>query len=146
MAVGYCTLYGDMCGGLAVIADVPKTLIYRLAKEVINAGHEVIPGTVLSKAPTAELRPNQKDSDSLPPYEALDPILQLYIEEHKSADEIIEAGHDAATVHDVVRKIEMNEYKRRQAALGLKVTSKSFGVGRRYPVARKIEETATVHT
>jgi NAD+ synthase (glutamine-hydrolysing) len=138
-AVGYCTIYGDMAGGLAVISDVPKTLIYRLAREVINHGHEVIPSTILTKEPTAELRPNQKDSDSLPPYDRLDPILQLYIEERKSPEEIVEAGHDAAVVADVVRRVELNEYKRRQAAPGLKITSKSFGIGRRYPIARKIE-------
>jgi NAD+ synthetase len=142
MAVGYCTLYGDMAGGLAVISDVPKTMIYRLAKEVINHGHEVIPQATLTKPPSAELRPNQKDTDSLPPYDVLDPILQAYIEEHKSPEQIIEGGADPAVVADVVRRVELNEYKRRQAAPGLKVTSKSFGMGRRHPIARKIETAA----
>ena len=143
-SVGYTTLYGDMAGGLAVVSDVPKTLLYRLAREVINHGHEVIPSTILDKAPTAELRPNQKDTDFLPPYDVLDPILEMFVEQCKSAEEIIEAGHDAATVHDVIRKVELNEYKRRQAAPGIKITGKSFGVGRRYPIARRIEQPAAV--
>lgn len=136
-STGYCTLYGDMCGGLAVISDVPKTMIYSLAREVINKEHEVIPQSTLTKPPSAELKPNQRDSDSLPEYELLDPILKAYIEEGKSLDEIATMGFDKAVVSDVIRRVEANEYKRRQAAPGLKVTSKAFGIGRRYPIARR---------
>jgi NAD+ synthetase len=139
LAVGYCTLYGDMCGGLAVISDVPKTMIYRLAKW-INQKREIIPAASITKAPSAELRPNQTDQDSLPPYDVLDAILNAYVVEGKSAAEIIRAGFDEATVRRVVRLIDANEYKRRQAAPGLKVTSKAFGVGRRVPIAQKYRE------
>jgi NAD+ synthetase len=139
LAVGYCTLYGDMCGGLAVISDVPKTLIYRLATW-INRDREIIPASSLTKAPSAELRPNQTDQDSLPPYEALDAILDLYVVNGKSAAEIVAAGHDEATVRKVIRLIDLNEYKRRQAAPGLRVTTKAFGVGRRIPIAQKYRE------
>jgi NAD+ synthase (glutamine-hydrolysing) len=134
LAVGYCTLYGDMCGGLAVISDVPKTMVYVLAR-YINREREIIPASVLVKPPSAELRPNQTDQDSLPPYEILDAILHLYIEENKPAAEIIAAGYDAALVREIIRKIDRAEYKRRQAALGLKVTTKAFGMGRRIPIA-----------
>jgi NAD+ synthetase len=136
LAVGYCTLYGDMCGGLAVISDVPKTMIYRLARW-INRDHEIIPSASLSKPPSAELRPNQTDQDSLPPYELLDAVLERYVVEGRSAEEIIDAGFDAGVVRKVVRLIDSSEYKRRQAAPGLKVTRKAFGVGRRIPIAQQ---------
>jgi len=136
LAVGYCTLYGDMCGGLAVISDVPKTLIYRVAKW-INRDQEIIPETSITKPPSAELRPDQCDQDSLPPYEVLDAILDLYVVQGKSSAEIVASGFDEATVKRVIRLIDLNEYKRRQAAPGLKVTSKAFGMGRRIPIAQK---------
>jgi len=139
LAVGYCTLYGDMCGGLAVISDVPKTMVYRLARW-INRDKEIIPSASITKPPSAELRPNQTDQDALPPYEALDAILEAYVVEGRSAAEIIAAGFDEATVKRVVRLIDLNEYKRRQAAPGLKVTSKAFGVGRRIPIAQRYRE------
>jgi NAD+ synthetase len=136
LAVGYCTLYGDMCGGLAVISDVPKTMVYRLARWINRSG-EIIPAASITKAPSAELRPNQTDQDSLPPYEVLDAILEAYVVQLRSTSEIIAMGHDESTVKRVVRLIDANEYKRRQAAPGLKVTSKAFGVGRRIPIAQK---------
>jgi len=138
LAVGYCTLYGDMCGGLAVISDVPKTTVYKLA-EYINqrAGREVIPRSSITKAPSAELRPDQTDQDSLPPYDVLDAILHKYVEEELSSDEIVAAGFDPQVVQQVVRMVDTNEYKRKQAALGLKVTSRAFGVGRRMPIAAR---------
>jgi NAD+ synthetase len=139
LAVGYCTLYGDMCGGLSVISDVPKMMVYRLAKW-INREREIIPAASITKAPSAELRPNQTDQDSLPPYELLDAILDAYIVEGRSADEIVKAGYDEQAVKRVVRLIDANEYKRRQAAPGLKVTSKAFGVGRRIPIAQRYRE------
>jgi NAD+ synthetase len=139
LAVGYCTLYGDMSGGLAVISDVPKTMIYPLAKW-INREAEIIPLSSISKPPSAELRPNQRDQDSLPPYEILDGILDLYVIQGKGASEIIAAGFDAPTVNRVIRLIDRNEYKRRQAAPGLKVTSKAFGMGRRIPIAQRYEQ------
>ena len=139
LAVGYCTLYGDMCGGLAVISDVPKTMVYRLANW-INREREIIPAASIHKAPSAELRPNQTDQDSLPSYETLDAILEAYIVQLRSAPEIIKSGFDAATVKKVIRLIDFNEYKRRQAAPGLKVTSKAFGVGRRIPIAQRYRE------
>ena len=136
LAVGYCTLYGDMCGGLAVISDVPKTMVYRISKWV-NRDREIIPTDSITKAPSAELRPNQTDQDSLPPYDVLDAILEAYVVEGRCASEIIKSGFDEATVRRIVRLINLNEYKRRQAAPGLKVTTKAFGVGRRIPVAQK---------
>ena len=141
IAVGYCTLYGDMCGGLAVISDVPKTLVYKLSR-VGNARHHLaIPETVFEKPPSAELRPDQKDSDSLPPYEVLDAILRLYVEEFRSAREIAEElSLPLALVKDVALKVDRNEYKRQQAAPGLKVTSKAFGMGRRFPIAQRYSE------
>jgi NAD+ synthetase len=139
LAVGYCTLYGDMNGGLAVISDVPKMMVYRLSRW-INREREIIPAASITKAPSAELRPNQTDQDSLPPYEILDAILEAYVVHAKSTAEIIAAGFDAATVKRVVRLIDLSEYKRRQAAPGLKVTTKAFGVGRRVPVAQKYRE------
>ena len=139
LAVGYCTLYGDMCGGLAVISDVPKTMVYRLARW-INRDKEIIPAASITKPPSAELRPNQTDQDSLPPYDVLDAILEAYVVQGRSAAEIIAGGFDEATVKRVVRLIDLNEYKRRQAAPGLKVTSKAFGVGRRIPIAQRYRE------
>ena len=138
LAVGYCTLYGDMCGGLAVIADVPKMMVYALARHINQrAGREIIPPGTLTKAPSAELRPDQTDQDSLPPYELLDQILDLYIRREKSPEEIVAAGFDAQTVQKIVRLVDTSEYKRKQAALGLKVTSRAFGVGRRMPIAAR---------
>jgi NAD+ synthetase len=139
LAVGYCTLYGDMCGGLAVISDVPKTMIYRISKW-INREKEIIPAASITKPPSAELRPNQTDQDSLPPYDVLDAILDAYVVQGKAASEIAEAGFDGETVRKVVRLIDLNEYKRRQAAPGLKVTSKAFGMGRRIPIAQRYWE------
>jgi NAD+ synthase (glutamine-hydrolysing) len=135
LAVGYCTLYGDMVGGLAVISDVPKTLVYRLA-QYVNARKPVIPQATLEKPPSAELRPNQKDSDSLPPYDVLDTILEDYIEDYKSAEQIAERrGFDLHLVRKAIRMVERSEYKRQQAAPGLKISEKAFGVGRRFPIA-----------
>jgi NAD+ synthetase len=136
LAVGYCTLYGDMCGGLAVISDVPKMLVYRLA-QYINRDREIIPVSTLTKPPSAELRPDQKDTDSLPPYNVLDPIIAAYVEQHLDVEAIAALGFDRAIVADVIRRIDGSEYKRRQAAPGLRISSKAFGVGRRYPVAAK---------
>ena len=135
LAVGYCTLYGDMCGGLAVISDVPKTMVYRISKW-INREREIIPEASITKPPSAELRPNQTDQDSLPPYDVLDAILEAYVVQMKSASDIVQSGFDEATVKRVVRLIDFAEYKRRQAAPGLKVTTKAFGVGRRVPIAQ----------
>ncbi|MGR3309370.1 MAG: NAD+ synthase [Candidatus Brocadiales bacterium] len=135
LAVGYCTLYGDMCGGMAVISDVPKIMVYDLAR-YINREKEVIPQSSIDKPPSAELRLNQTDLDSLPPYEILDGILKAYIEELKDADEIIAMGYEESIVRDVIKKVDRNEYKRKQAAPGLKVTSKAFGTGRRMPIAQ----------
>lgn len=140
LAVGYCTLYGDMAGGLAVIADVPKTMVYELSRYVNRSG-ERIPQACLDKAPSAELRPNQTDQDSLPPYEVLDVILRAYIEEDVSAQEIAQKHgflHDL--VRETIRKVNQAEYKRQQAPPALKVTAKAFGMGRRYPIAQKFSE------
>ena len=136
LAVGYCTLYGDMAGGLAAISDVPKTLVYELA-EHLNRDQEIIPRRTIDKPPSAELRPDQTDQDTLPPYDVLDGILKLYVEENLGADEIVSAGFDAETVRWVTRKVDFNEYKREQAAPGLKMTSRAFGMGRRMPIAQK---------
>jgi NAD+ synthetase len=136
MAVGYCTLYGDMNGALAPIADVLKTDVYRIARWV-NRDREIIPADSITKPPSAELRPGQKDQDSLPPYDVLDAILDLYIVKNLSKQEIISRGFEAAVVNDVVNKVNFSEYKRRQAAPGLKVSSRAFGMGRRIPVAQK---------
>jgi len=136
LAVGYCTLYGDMAGGLAVISDLPKMLVYELAR-YINREREIIPHNVLVKPPSAELRPNQKDTDSLPPYEILDPILVAYIEELKSVDEIVQMGYPKDLVLKIIKMVERAEYKRKQAAPGLKVTSKAFGFGRRMPIVQR---------
>jgi NAD+ synthase/NAD+ synthase (glutamine-hydrolysing) len=141
LAVGYCTLYGDMCGGLAVIADVPKTLVYHLSR-IANKRHKnAIPEGVFSKPPSAELRPDQKDTDSLPEYDLLDHILRLYVEESRSASEIAaETGTEALLVRDIINKVDRNEYKRQQAAPALKVTTKAFGIGRRFPIAQRFVE------
>lgn len=139
LAVGYCTLYGDMCGGLAVISDVPKTMVYRLARW-INRELEVIPSASITKPPSAELRPDQTDQDSLPPYEVLDAILEGYVVLARSAVELISEGFAETDVRRVVRLIDGAEYKRRQAAPGLKVTTKAFGVGRRIPIAQRWRE------
>lgn len=139
LAVGYCTLYGDMCGGLAVISDVPKTMVYRLSNW-INRAQEIIPAASITKPPSAELRPNQKDQDSLPDYAVLDAILEAYVVQCQSPREIVKAGFTEADVQRVVKLIDGTEYKRRQAAPGLKVTSKAFGVGRRIPIAQKYRE------
>lgn len=138
LAVGYCTLYGDMNGGLAVISDVYKTLAYDICR-VINQAQEIIPRRVLEKAPSAELKPDQTDQDDLPPYHVLDAILKGYIEGLQSAEELVAAGFDSQTVAEVIAMVEKNEYKRHQAAPGLKVTAKAFGEGRRYPVARQFK-------
>ncbi|MFP4157017.1 MAG: NAD+ synthase [Opitutales bacterium] len=138
ISVGYCTLYGDMAGGLAVISDLPKMKVYALARHINSAaGHERIPVNTIEKAPSAELRPDQKDEDSLPPYPVLDAILRLYVEEGLSRAEIAEKGYDRAVVDDIVRKVDLNEYKRKQAAPGLKTTPLAFGVGRRIPIVQK---------
>jgi NAD+ synthase (glutamine-hydrolysing) len=138
MAVGYCTLYGDMCGGLAVISDVPKGLVYRVSRRVnARAGRELIPERTFTKPPSAELRPDQTDQDSLPPYDLLDALLELHVERGLGIEEIVARGHDRQLVEDVARLVRGAEYKRRQAAPGLKVTSKAFGSGRRYPIAQR---------
>jgi NAD+ synthase (glutamine-hydrolysing) len=139
MAVGYCTLYGDMAGGLAVISDVSKTMVYDLAR-LVNRRDNVIPEAIITKAPTAELRANQTDQDSLPPYNVLDAILRGYVEEMQSPSEIAErCGFPLELVRSVTSSVDRNEYKRKQAPLGLKVTWKSFGVGRRFPLAQKFK-------
>ncbi len=139
LGVGYCTLYGDMVGGLAVISDVPKTMVYKLS-EYVNRDGFIIPHSTMTKPPSAELRPDQKDSDSLPPYEVLDVILEDYVEDSKSADEIAKTrGFDVQLVRSVIKMIERSEYKRQQAAPGIKISEKAFGVGRRFPIAVKYE-------
>jgi NAD+ synthetase len=139
LAVGYCTLYGDMSGGLAVIADVPKTMVYRVARW-LNAqrGSAVIPEPVLTKAPSAELKPDQTDQDSLPPYDVLDEILRRHIEQHEPASAIVAAGFEADTVRRVLRMVRIAEFKRKQAAPGLKVTDRAFGTGWRMPIAARL--------
>jgi NAD+ synthetase len=139
MAVGYCTLYGDMSGGLAVISDVPKLLVYKLAQN-INQDREIIPARIIEKPPSAELAPNQLDQDDLPAYDVLDPILTAYLEQNLSVAEIAAMGFARHIVDDVVRRVRINEYKRKQAPIGLKVTSKAFGYGRRYPTAQNFRE------
>jgi NAD+ synthetase len=136
LAVGYCTIYGDMCGGLAVISDVPKTMIYRLARW-INRRRTIIPTNSIVKPPSAELKPNQRDQDTLPEYEVLDEILRLYIEKQLSPEDIVAHGFDPQTVRWIQKKVDMNEYKRRQAPPGLRVTSLAFGIGWRMPIAQR---------
>ena len=141
LSVGYCTLYGDMSGGLAVIADVPKTMVYRVARWLNGQrGRAVIPEPILTKAPSAELKPDQTDQDSLPPYDILDDILQRHIELHQPAADIIDAGFDGDTVRRVLRMVRLAEFKRKQAAPGLKVTDRAFGTGWRMPIASKSDE------
>jgi NAD+ synthase (glutamine-hydrolysing) len=142
MAVGYCTLYGDMCGGLAVISDVFKTQLYALANwlnaEARRTGRvPPIPQSTINKPPSAELRPNQVDQDSLPPYDVLDAVLKGYVEDGLSRKDLVAQGFAEAVVSDVVRKVDLNEYKRKQAAPGLKTTPLAFGVGRRIPIVQK---------
>jgi NAD+ synthetase len=157
LAVGYCTIYGDMAGGLAVISDVPKTMVYELARWInsdysaqtgrkgdppsvaaaTSGAAEIIPRSTIDKPPSAELKPNQTDQDTLPPYDVLDEILRLYVEENLSARDIVTHGFDEKTVRWVQRHVDLNEYKREQAAPGLKVTSRAFGIGRRMPIAQK---------
>ena len=139
LGAGYCTLYGDMAGGLAVISDVPKTMVYRLAN-YINRQKEIIPQNTIQRPPTAELRPNQTDQDTLPEYALLDGILQLRVEEQMSVNEIVARGYERQMVEKVVRMIQANEYKRRQAATGLKVTTRAFGTGRRMPIASVVSD------
>nr|WP_207955952.1 NAD(+) synthase [Rubrobacter marinus] len=141
MSVGYSTLYGDMAGGFAVIRDVPKTLVYRVCRHINEVeGREIIPDSVLQKEPSAELREDQRDVDSLPPYEVLDPILQAYIEEDKGIGEIVASGFDEEDVRRVVKLVDAAEYKRRQAPTGIKVTSRSFGRDRRMPITNRYRE------
>ncbi|HUS07014.1 MAG TPA: NAD+ synthase [Bryobacteraceae bacterium] len=141
LAVGYCTLYGDMCGGLAVISDIPKTLVYRLSRLANKRHGGAIPESVFTKAPSAELRPDQKDTDSLPDYEILDQILKGYIEDYQSPQQIAHAIQvPVELVRDIINKVDRNEYKRQQAAPGLKVTTKAFGIGRRFPIAQRFSE------
>ena len=135
MAVGYCTLYGDMCGGLAVIADVYKTDVYKIAN-YINRDKEIIPKAIIEKAPSAELKPNQTDQDTLPPYELLDKILRMYLEENKEYNEIKEIIGNEELVKRVLKMVDVNEFKRYQASPALRVSSKAFGYGRRYPIVQ----------
>jgi NAD+ synthase (glutamine-hydrolysing) len=138
MAVGYATLYGDMAGGFAVIKDVPKLLVYRLARYVNRrAEGPIIPTRTLERAPTAELRPDQKDTDSLPPYEVLDPILQAYVEDDHSWGEMVAMGMDPDTVRRVIRMVDRSEYKRRQAPPGVRITHRAFGKDRRLPITNR---------
>lgn len=139
MAVGYCTIYGDMCGGLAVICDLPKTRVYEVSRW-LNREREIIPWPSIEKPPSAELRPDQKDQDTLPEYDVLDGILELFVEQGRSVGEIVAAGYEESVVRWVLRRVEMNEWKRHQAAPGLKVTSKAFGMGRRIPIVQKFRE------
>ena len=139
LAVGYCTIYGDMAGGLAVISDVPKTLVYQLARWM-NREREIIPRSTIEKPPSAELKPGQVDQDSLPPYDVLDQILQLYVEENQCGQDIIARGFDEKTVRWVQRRVDLNEYKREQAAPGIKVSNRAFGLGRRMPIAQQYSD------
>jgi NAD+ synthase (glutamine-hydrolysing) len=137
MATGYCTLYGDMAGGFAVIKDVAKTLVYRLAEWKNAQGPEIIPRRIITRPPSAELRPDQTDQDSLPPYDQLDAILARYMEEDQSVEEIVAAGFERTTVERVARLIKVNEYKRRQAPVGIRITHRAFGRDWRYPITSK---------
>ena len=141
LAVGYCTLYGDMCGGLAVISDVPKTLVYSLSRVANQRHNNAIPENVFIKPPSAELRPDQKDTDSLPEYDVLDQILRAYVENNDAPQQVADSLHlPVELVRDIVNKVDRNEYKRQQAAPGLKVTTKAFGIGRRFPIAQRFSE------
>jgi len=140
MATGYTTLYGDMAGGFAVIKDVPKTMVYELARYRNSlASYELIPSTIIDKQPSAELRPEQKDIDTLPPYEMLDPILTAYVEEDKSAEQIIAMGFDAEAVQQTAQLVDKSEYKRRQAPPGIKITPRAFGRDRRLPITNRFK-------
>ena len=139
MATGYATLYGDMCGGFALIKDVPKLLVFELARWRNRRG-EVIPPTTISRPPSAELKPGQRDSDSLPPYDILDPILERYVEQQAGVREILADGFDEATVRKVARLVDRSEYKRRQGAPGVKITPKAFGRDRRMPITNGFRE------
>jgi NAD+ synthase (glutamine-hydrolysing) len=141
MATGYTTLYGDMAGGFAVIKDVPKTLVYKITKyRNAKAGFNLIPAAIIDKPPSAELRPDQKDSDSLPPYEVLDAILTAYVEEDKSVDQIVALGYEKAVVQKTAKLVDRSEYKRRQAPPGVKITSRAFGRDRRLPLTSLFKE------
>ena len=141
MATGYTTLYGDMAGGFAVIKDVPKTLVYKLTKyRNILAGYDLIPAPIIDKPPSAELRPDQKDSDSLPTYEVLDSILTAYVEDDKSVDQIVALGYEKATVQKTAKLVDRSEYKRRQAPPGVKITGRAFGRDRRLPLTSLFKE------
>ena len=139
LAVGYSTLYGDMAGGFDVLKDVPKTLVFELCR-YRNARGRCIPQRVIDRPPSAELAPNQKDEDSLPPYEVLDRILALYVEQDCSAEAIVAAGIDREQVHKVIRLVDLNEYKRRQAPIGVRITQRGFGRDRRYPITNRFRE------
>jgi len=143
LAVGYATLYGDMAGGFAVIKDVPKTLVYELAVYRNRALGPVIPERAISKPPSAELRPDQKDSDSLPEYAVLDPILHAYVEEDRSFSEMVGMGFDEDTVRRVIRMVDLNEYKRRQAPPGVRISTRAFGKDRRLPITNKYQTTGS---
>jgi len=144
MATGYCTLYGDMAGGFAVVKDIVKTLVYRVCQWRNQTDHyvpgDIIPKRILTRAPSAELRPNQTDQDSLPPYEILDGIIRAYMEEDHSAPEIVAMGYKDDDVHRVLRLIRVNEYKRRQAPVGIRVTHRAFGRDWRYPITNRFDE------
>ena len=141
VATGYTTLYGDMTGGYALIKDVPKTLVYRLCRyRNILAGFDLVPEAVINRVPSAELRPGQKDSDSLPEYDLLDPILLAYVEEDKGVDQIIAQGYEPSVVKKVARLVDGSEYKRRQSPPGIKITPKAFGRDRREPITSKFRE------
>jgi NAD+ synthase (glutamine-hydrolysing) len=141
MSVGYCTIYGDMAGGFAVIKDVPKTVVYSVSR-FYNAWRkrEIIPAAILTKPPSAELRPGQLDTDTLPPYEVLDPILKAYVEDDLSVEDIISLGFDERTVKRLARMVDTNEYKRRQAPPGIKITARAFGKDRRFPITNLYRE------
>lgn len=142
LATGYCTLYGDMAGGFAVIKDVPKVMVFDLCRwRNKQAGRELIPATIITRPPSAELRPDQKDSDSLPPYEVLDPILERYVEQDQSLEQIVAAGFDPEIVQRITRLVDFNEYKRRQAPPGVKISPKAFGRDRRLPITNHFRET-----
>jgi NAD+ synthase (glutamine-hydrolysing) len=141
MAAGYATLYGDMAGGFAVIKDVPKSLVFEVARWLNRArGREIIPPAVIEKAPSAELRPDQRDEDSLPPYAVLDPILEAYVEEDLSAEDLVAEGHDPELVARVIGLVDRSEYKRRQAPPGVKITPRAFGRDRRLPITNRYRE------
>ena len=141
MSVGYATIYGDMAGGFAVIKDVPKLLVFALSRWRNENGGEVIPPNTIQKPPSAELRPDQVDTDSLPPYEILDPVLKAYVEDDRSVAEIVADGYDPDMVARIIRLVDLNEYKRRQAAPGIKITARAFGRDRRLPITNRFRDT-----